>query len=213
MKYVPTFAWNVFVSRGLLLLLLNLFGCDESLPPRDTPKDFLSSTMVVRSGVRNVYMDRGRLHLTPLDIDVYVKSLYDEVLQDSGKAVVSLTLSYVDNSQQKSLTLKTGSIISPPTLRGILTLLPDSTARMLVQWNNRLPDGRGAWQLVSGSYQVDELGITYWRSDSVPLVVKGTVSLFKNGPPLTVGPVSFLMFYNVYPLSVVDNSHASFIIK
>lgn len=198
MKYAPTFAWNVYMCRGLLVLLFSLCGCDELLPPREEPKTFLQAEYSVASGVVEI-RDSVAVGLGGSFV-ISVKNIYTEVLQDFEFARVDIDVWLRDTPAVGGKVVSTKRELTDRTLvfGGQLTLRPNVSATFLKQWEHRTISGRRFWEYVPLTPKVTQTGEPYLESDPVNFVASGKAQLFKAKAPERLPQIQFSLVYRIF---------------
>ncbi len=180
------------------LMMLVFSTCEESLPPRNPPQDYLQTTLTASSSAVEVRDST----VTGLGgaIVVGVKNIYVEVLQDSEYARVDLDVWMRDIPAQRAHVVATRRELTNSGLisRGLLTLRPNETATFLKQWSHRTIQSRWFWEFVRLTPKVTPGGERYLESDTVFFVAEGKVQLFKATAPERLPRIMFWTFYRIF---------------
>lgn len=179
-------------------MMLILSTCEESLPPRNPPQDYLAATLAASSSAVEV-RDSAVTGLGGA-IVVSVRNIYAEVLQDSEYARVDLDVWMRDMPEQRAHVVATRRELTNSGLisRGLLTLRPNETATFLKQWSHRTTAGRWFWELVPLTLKQPPVGPPYLESDTICFVAEGQAQLFKGRAPERLSRISFCTFYRIY---------------
>lgn len=180
------------------LLTLVLSTCEESLPPRNPPQDYLDVTFTASSSAVEI-RDSTVTGLGGAMV-VGVKNIYVEVLQDSEYARADLDVWMRDQPEQRTHVVATRRELTNSGLivRGLLTLRPNETATFLKQWSHRTTSGRWFWEFVRLTPKITQTGQRYLESDTVHLIAEGKVQLFKATAPERLPRIGFSTFYRIY---------------
>ncbi len=192
-------------ARGLLLLAALQGGCDESLPPRSEPAEFLAAGLTVPTEpviIRHGYPgipSWGEVHGSTGSVQVLATNIHDEVLQESALIRAQLKLTWTpDTSQQRLLTFGASDLNNWSMLRGhTLTIGVDSAATLVKNWDQRTDAGTPFWDLVHISQRKTSKGVIYYESDPVALVAEGWIQVFENVQPRKIGPIRFALVYQL----------------
>jgi hypothetical protein len=184
----------------LLPLVLCLFSwrCEESLPPREEPRDFLRATIEALPGP--VVIQDSVAARTDGGFYIELKNLFDEVLQDSALVQARIEIWLKDNPAQRGLAiadernLVNGRIVS----LGLTTLDVDSAAKFIMQWNHRTNEGIPFWSLVPLHQRFTPLGIPYCESDPMRFVAQASVQVFKHVQAQKTSEIEFSLVYQVF---------------
>lgn len=178
-----------------------VFSCDESLPPRRSPTDFLKWELsIVGAGQPLVIRDWAPVNFQG-GIRFRVTNLYDEVLQDSAVLEGRVQVWIKGRPQIRSefpvtiLDLMTRKMVAGR----ILTIGVDSTLEMVHVWDYfDDKSDRPMWQYTTLYPDQTEGGTPFCRSDPITLVFRCSLRIFKRFgqvqfPDLEV-PVTFHIF-------------------
>ncbi len=194
-------------ARILLVLLAGaVFSCDESLPPRRSPADFLRWNLsIVGAGQPLVIRNWEPVNIQGA-IRVRVTNVYDEVLQDSAVLAGRVQVWVKGRPQIRGeFPLTISDLMTRKMMTGkILTIGVDSTLEMVHEWDYF--DDRGdipLWQYFTLYPDKTEGGTPFCRSDAITLVYRCSLRIFKRFgqvqfPDLEV-PTTFHVFG--YPCS------------
>lgn len=185
----------------ILLCLLFSFiysTCDETLPARDEPQNFLKATARVDTGA--VVFEGGVLQGLAGAFDVHVTNQYSEVLQAEELARVELDVWLRDAPDKRGKVIATKRDLQNQgiILGNQITLLPGVSAFFLKQWNHRTTDSVGFWEFVRLTPKVNAHGDRYLESDPIPLVASGRAQVFKNVQPEKLPPMQFSIVYRIF---------------
>lgn len=187
-----------WLSRGVLLALTGIAGgCDESLPPRNDPEEFL--TVGFRSSVL-VVVDATVVREGWGTVHIVVKNIHDEVLSEDALVRAQLTVRLADKPEVFRL-LEFGplDLLDRRILRGrTVTLGVDSVADLYKYWDHRETGGSPFWDHVVLTRKLTDKGVPYYESDSVRCIAEGTVQLFENVQQRKVGPVIYPIVYQIW---------------
>lgn len=180
------------------LMMFLLSTCEESLPPRNPPQDYLEATLTASSSAVEV-RDSAVTGLGGA-IVVSLRNIYVEVLQDSEFARVDVDVWMRDMPEQRVHVVATRRELTNSGLisRGLLTLRPNETAVFLRQWSHRTVQGRWFWEFVPLTLKQPPVGPPYLESDTVHLVAEGQAQLFKGRGPERLARITFSTFYRIY---------------
>lgn len=185
-----------FAVRGMLILPLTLMGirCDESLPVRTNPTpvtysfSLVEGTVLVSGGVPT-----GRTGA----IDVKVKNIYDEVLQDTENIEAVVTIRIRDMPDKGAvIRADHNDLVNTWILQGgVMTLGTDTTAWIARQWEHRTDQGVPFWSFVDSSYGVTLSGMPYWESLPITFEAEATVQVFKHSAPYRIHAAEYTLSY------------------
>ncbi|MBI5472089.1 MAG: hypothetical protein HY961_07055 [Ignavibacteriae bacterium] len=172
--------------------------CEESLPPRNEPKDFLQTSLDVRQGI--VIIRGGSTEGSFGSFDIQVKSTYSEVLQGDEHIQAKVSVWPKSFPEQKGEVIAARRELQNPGIiyAGKLTLEPNGIAYLLKQGSHRTSEGKGFWEFVRLTRRVNSRGEVYFESDPVNLVATGTVQIFKNVQSEKLPQIQFSFVYYVY---------------
>ena len=104
-------------------------SCDETLPPREEPRDFLVATIGLNPGPVVIRDTAGGASEGSFVLEL--KNLFDEVLQDSALVRGTIEVWLKNNPAQRRLIVCTEGDLSSNVVRfGLATLGVDSTAKL-----------------------------------------------------------------------------------
>ncbi len=188
-----------------MLVAVLLWGCDESLPPRSEPAEFLAAGLgvptepvIIRHGYPGI-PSWGEIHGATGSFQVWATNLHDEVLQETALIRAQLRLRWIaDPAQQRLLTFGVGDLNNTRMLRGqTLTIGVDSAATLVKNWDQRTDSGTPFWDLVRLRVLKTSKGVIYYESDSVQLIADGWIQVFENVQPRKIGPVQITLVYQL----------------
>jgi hypothetical protein len=176
-----------------------LASCDEALPPRDEPQQFLVTTAVVVDGsvsYRNGFLDGlgGTLLLS-------VRNAYSEVLEQKERLRGDVEIWMRDLPEKRASVHTDGRDLTDPSImhNNLATLLPGMSAVMLRQWEHRVsggPDsGRFFWEFVDSTMKFTQNGEPYWESDTVHFLAEARIQVFENVQAVRVRQIAFGVVY------------------
>jgi hypothetical protein len=188
------FPFCVFVIVVSLLV-----SCDETLPPRNEPRQFLvtsaagvDGTLTYREGV---FEGSGGTIL------MHVRNTYDEVLQEEERIRGDVEVWMRDMPEKRATIHATKANLTNPGLvyAGMVTLGPDTTASLLKRWEHRATVGSDSghffWEFVDSTLKVNSRGESYYESAPVHFVGNARVQIFKNVQPVTIRHMEFTVVY------------------
>jgi hypothetical protein len=193
----------------VLLLLSGAFiptGCEEALPPRDAPKDFLAAELSTDTSLMVINLredDPPPLVTTPWAITGTVQNITDEVIQDSADVRITITL--VTRTQPKFTTVVKGAasnLVGFVQVRsGLLTIDTRYPAEFRLLWTDwRWSDGTGIWTPWWNKVHsvIVPNGKNYDETPVIPLDVTASIQLFKHTAPVAWAGVMYLVI-RLYP--------------
>jgi len=188
---------RMFLARGIPLIAgaaLVAIQCDESLPVRTDPR-VVSYTVSVVEGT--VQVSGGAPAGRTGAIDVKIKNIYAEVLQDTEKLEAVVTIWMRDMPDNKVVVRADRTdLVNTWILRGpVLTLGADTTAWISHQWNHRTGQGIPFWSFVDSTFGTTLSGMPYWESDPITFKVEATVQVFKHSAPYMVPAAEYTLIY------------------
>lgn len=181
-----------------LFFALSVVSCDETLPARVEPQEFLQADCRISPGVV-VFLDTVSQGVAGA-IDVRVKNLYSEVLQGSefAQAEIEVWLRAAPE-HRATVTMNRRDIQNQGVLYGqLITVSPGASVFFLKQWNHRTNQGQGFWEFVHLTPRVNDRGEPYLESDPVALAATGKVQLFKNVQAEKFPQISFSLVYRIF---------------
>jgi hypothetical protein len=185
-------------SLGILIVLSFSLSCDETLPPRDEPRQALETsaiavegTVVVRGGVTDGL--NGAFIMK-------VKNVYSEVLQGEEYVHGDVDVWLRDLPEQRTTVRATRSNLTNPNLvaAGLVTLGPDTTATLLTRWNHNTSLGQPFWGFGRLTLKFTTRGEPYLESDSLHFIATARIQVFKNVQAKTIGPFEYTLVYNIF---------------
>lgn len=190
----------VSFAGGLFLALLSLcaWSCEELLPPRDQPKDFLISSFGIKSAILVIDAGPPFRRYDNLNMLFTVANRYDDVLQDSayGKATADI---WLKNDPSIRVHLEQQRIYDHVT-GGILTIRPNDSVVVQLGWDSRHPTPGYVWTRYRSTIHVDRQGRTYYQTEPIGMVAKGSIQLWKSLPAQSFEPIEFFVVYFIYPV-------------
>jgi hypothetical protein len=193
------------LSGVFFLALASLAGCDESLPPRDEPRQFIEAS--VRSDTSYIDVAIGNVSVdirNDINISGAVRNLTDEVLSDDADVRLTVVLTEREDAK-RTITLSGGptNLTGIVQVRnGILTLEPRYAADYTIVWRKqRWTDGEDVfhdWRTrVIPVFDERHLHLLYFLMPPILLDVKVTAQVFKNTSPLTVSG-QIVVLYRIF---------------
>jgi hypothetical protein len=188
----------VSLAGGLILALLSLcvWSCDESLPPRDQPQDFLTLSFGIKSALLVIDPAPPRRRYDSLTILFTVANRYNDVLVDSawGKATADI---WLKDDPSISVHLEQQRIYDHVS-NGFLIIRPNDSVVVQLPWNSRHPTPGQIWTRYRSTTHVDGQGRRYYQTEPIHLVAKGSIQLWKHVPMQSFEPIEFFVVYLVY---------------
>lgn len=186
----------------VLIVLVGLSGltaaCEESLPPREMPEEFLQAGHQVSEGA--VEIRDSSVQNSPGIMVINVKNIYVEVLQDAELARAEITVRLRDQPTQVATVVAGKRDLTNQSLvsAGLLTLRPNETATFLKQWSHKTDGGKWFWEFSRLTRKFTPRGEPYLESDSVRFVASGKVQLFKTRGVKSLPSISFTLVYRIF---------------
>ncbi len=180
---------------GLLAL-----SCDESLPPRDQPGQFLSVVLNEYGEVFNI----GPFSANTALFRISVENTYDEVLQDSALMGGSVEVWDVARPNLRAVLPVKFAKTVPPISGGVITLDPNTELLVMVDWSHYVKDAVTdttipIWSGVPSVAAIDSAGQEFQLVDPITIRARATIQPFKTAGILTMNQVQFVARYHVYP--------------
>jgi hypothetical protein len=188
-------------SVGVLLALACMFTrCDESLPLRVEPQNYLALSMVITGGQTPGYLAIRGAAWEALSFHLELKNLHDEVLEDTALVQGKVEISLRDiPSASATITGGAARLYGQAMVHaGRIAIRPDSAAVMDLGWNNFTDDNRLIWSFVNLRQMTDPSGVPYLLSDPVELVVKASFQVFRNVQATRAQEALYVTQYQVY---------------
>ncbi len=181
------------------LLTVNT-GCDESLPPRDDPTDFLETTLTGESGTVVLNGDLSLVTERPGGFMVAARNLYDEVLQ--AEEAISIDISFhVPGNPSAGGTAHgdRNQLIDRSMIQGnLLTVEPDSSAAFFIQWDHA---GPALWEQTGLSFYTqpgNPMDFSWFESGPITLEAEGTARMFKGVAPAELDGTQLTIRYTIF---------------
>jgi hypothetical protein len=178
-----------------LLLVSGAFistGCDETLPPRDSPQEYLAATIRSDTSIVVIHLRQDApppVVSTPFSITGSVKNISEEVLEDTADIRITITLTTrTEPPLTAVLRGNEGNLQGRVQVQQRRLLLePLYPAVFRVSWNDwRWSNGVGVW--TPWWYQVrtyiDSRGRAYDQTPLIPLDIEAKVQLYRHTAPL-----------------------------
>lgn len=194
-----TFPFPIPFALFTAIVQLVVFGaCDEFLPPREEPQRYLQASYSVAPGVVEV-RDSLAVGLGG-SLVVSVKNIYTEVLEDDEFARADIDVWFRDVPARRGTAIASRRDLTDQSLvhAGQLTLPPDVTATFLKRWEHKTTEGRYFWEYVGLHFVEVPHTNGYWESDSVRLVARGRVQLFKTRAQELLPLIEFTLVYRLW---------------
>ena len=175
-------------------------GCDESLPPREDPQDFLVVSLSGEPGSVLLEENLSMFSQIPGGFTVGLTNLHDEVLQAQEDISIDITFS-VQGSPNIGGTAHgdRNQLLNFMMMHGdLLTIEPESTATFFIQWNHgevRLWESNGlTFHRIDGN----PVDITWFESGPLSVVASGTARFFENIAPLELPDARMEIDYKIF---------------
>lgn len=182
-------------------------SCDETLPPRIEPTDFLSASVRMQpNSIVNVFIDSNAvgypitINGSPGSIELVVKSFFNEVLEERPFIKADVDVWLTSQPTVKTRVEFTEVNVDYPYIEpgGFLTLVPGDSVGMSKQWSHIADVGRGFWNYVQLRGRVDGSNRFYFESSPVRFTATASVQIFENVPAERTEPYEFSLVYHVY---------------
>ena len=181
------------------LTCLLFYQCDESLPPRSDPLQYIGGSfqslpgpVTIRGGLPQSGSGGFRLE---------VKNLHDEVLQGEARVQAVVDVWMKDHPERHTQAIFTGKdIVNGTPFPGFVTIGVDSSIIIQGQWNHLTADDTPFWQFVNLTPEITNSGVPFCRSDSVHLMAQATLQIFKNVQPMKLR-LEFALVYEVFGIT------------
>lgn len=182
------------VVAGLVFLV----ACDESLPPRIEPEQFLIPSLSVENGP--VILDGGVVVGPGGSLRAALRNTYNEVLQSEARAEVVFEVRLAQRPEKKAtVVFGAGNIVTDRVIIGSLaTLGVDSSVVFFGQWSHATDDGEFFHRFVNSETLVDSRGRPYRRSEPVEFLADASIQLFRGVPAERIKNIRFSLVYHVY---------------
>lgn len=191
-----------WLLRALTIVLTTTAGgCEEVLPPRNDPPEFLTvgfrSTVLVTADSGIVRDGWGTVH-------ILVRNIYDEVLSEDALVRAQLTIRMVRKPEAyRVLDFGPLDLLDRRVLRGnTLTLGVDSVADLYKFWDHRDSDGTPFWEHFPLIKKFTDKGVVYYESDTLQFIAEGSVQIFENVQKRKVGPLTYPVLYQLWNMRV-----------
>jgi hypothetical protein len=188
------------VARAVILIFLALWGCEESLPPRNDPPKVLETTFGVLYPGDILIRDSLPPGLQG-GFGANVKNVYTEVLQDTARVRMDVEVWLKDQPSVRATVHATEkdvsngwSVLSYP----MLTLGIDTAAIIQKQWSHRTDAGIPFWAYLDLSPGATMEGEPFCESSATQLVARATIQAFKNVQPVRIQETEFTLTYKVF---------------
>jgi hypothetical protein len=183
----------------MILMVIMLVSCDESLPPREQPATVLLPSIEILNPPIIAIRDSLPIGTTGAFL-VKVLNVYDEVLQDTSRVRLELEIWLKDQPEHRAVVTATEEdLVNYRILTGrILTLGVDTAAIIQRQWDHRASDGVPFWRYVPTHPASTPSGEPFCESDTVTFGVKATVQIFNIVQPQVLPEWEFRIVYRVF---------------
>lgn len=179
---------QTLVVACLVALAPGTFSCDESLPPHESPPNVLHTEDSVISDGHPILIRDGQPGGKRGAIQVRVRNVHDEVLQDSAVLAGRVEIWVKDHPEARTVfPLSSADVVTRSMLTGrLLTIGVDSTLVIIRQWSHYTDDGNPFWAYANLYPDATIDGVPFCRSDPLTLIVRCSLRIFK-----TYGQVQF----------------------
>jgi hypothetical protein len=184
--------------RSLLILTIFAVGCEESLPLREEPVEFLRADIYMLTGV---VVFRNHVAVTVAgSFFLTVKNLHDEVLQARALVKADIDVAMRDMSANRALVHANKDNLHNSWIlqSNQITLGPDTAAQLIKQWDHRTADGIPFWEFVPLTQKFTARGEPFLESEPVNFVAKAEVQVFENVPSEKTEQIEFSLIYNIF---------------
>jgi hypothetical protein len=189
------------------IISATLASCDETLPPRNDPENFLAASLGVMGNVVTMYAMSSDTVAPQSDggFTLGLKNLHDEVLQGKAHVEGRIEVWVKDNPLHRAAVIAdVRDLITAGVVVGdTATLGVDSTARFIRQWSRRTTERNFFWEYVRLSPKVTSNGVPYCESDSIHFVARATIHLFENTPPQKTPEIQFVLVYKIFGIQCI----------
>lgn len=182
----------------IVLIILVPAGCDETLPPRGEVKDFLEASYSVFEG-HAIFVDTVASGIGGA-FDIRIKNKYVEGLQEEERVRIEIDVWMRDQPEHRGVAVATArDLVNSRIVSGrFLTLLPDSAAKILKQWDYQTSDGHRFWEFVDLRQKFTQDGRPYLESDTIRFVASGKAQIFKNVQPEKLPQIEFKLVFQLF---------------
>ena len=187
-----------------LLALCAVFcglSCEEPLPPRSNPVMVLVPGTHLSNNVVRVERD---LVKSGGFVILSLRNVHDEVLSEEALVRANVTLSLREfPGSTHTLVYGQRDLVTPGLIVGnTLTLPVQHTLEIMQAWDHRMVTDKAYWQFgLLWNRRITDKGIVYWESDSVHLVVKATLQVFKRVQAVRFPPREFAIVYQLWDMA------------
>jgi hypothetical protein len=133
-----------------------------------------------------------------------LRNVHDEVLSEEAFVRGYVTLSLREFSgTTHTLVYGQPDLITPGLIVGnTLTLPVQRTLEIMQPWDHRMVTDKAYWQFVlRWNRRTTDKGILYWESDSLHLVVKATLQIFKRVQAIRFPPREYAIVYQLWDMA------------
>ncbi len=188
---------NPMPGAGCLLLSFLLAGCEENLPPRKDPAEYLQASFTTQT--RLIALDEYNIRQPRMVLRLSIRNLYDEVLQDTARVRGDVRLYLLKRPDIiKTFVWGEGDVQTPGVVKGwIATLRPNSEVMLASAWDQMSDRDSIFWKFGRYTKKFDNQGNPYLESDSLYFVAEGRIQLFKYGPAIKAPRMVFGIIYKL----------------
>lgn len=190
------------IAAGILLVALAAlaFSCDESLPPRRSPADFLKWELSMTGAGHPIEIRYEEPVHQQGALRIRVTNIYDEVLQDTAVLAGRLEIWVKGRPQARAILLLTIShLVTRKMLTGrLLTIGVDSTLEMFREWDHFTDSRIPVWQYARLYPDTTSGGALFCRSDPLTLVIRCSLRIFKSFGQIRLPDQEVTLTYHVF---------------
>jgi hypothetical protein len=173
------------------------------LPPRIVPPEVLRDSTFMTGLVpwNRLLVVRDSVPLGSTGgFQVEVRNIYDEVLSDSARVRVKLEVTMLEYPEHHgTVTADEWDLKNPQILRrGHITLGIDSSMIVFKKWDHRSDEGIPFWEVIPTYPGTSLDGQSFCQSDTVTLVVRGTVQTFEKVQSLRIEDQQIPVVYRIF---------------
>jgi hypothetical protein len=196
--------------------VLSAPGCEELLPPRTDPQNYLQMSFSGADGNVVLLEDLSMLSVVPGGFSVGVKNLHDEVLQAEEDIDISIGFHITASpSLGGSAHGDRNQLLSFRMLQhDLLTIEPESTALFFIQWDHA---AYRLWEypaLVFHESPGNPVNIYWFDCEPIHITATGTAKFFENVAAVDLPETTFSISYQIFvsePVpAVVDSFRAGY---
>lgn len=193
-------------SPILLILLLSVYGCEESLPPYAAPEDVYSASIdLPLANYNNIRMDMARIAagVSPLSIEVLLENIYDETINGmTPQSLGKVEIWWKDDPNiKRTIDITPGHESQPSIFREYLpvTFDPGDIARFLINWYDWQDNRENyLWEYADdGEETRDDLHV-YHNKKPMTFIAQAILIPITGGPTVYTAELEFVVtFYSV----------------